>query len=391
MHLRISKDFLFSLEHSARKQVLWAASLMIGVIAIFGLVKGIKISRAIAQSQAFGPPPDAVPTIIAKEEVWTRSLAAIGSVVAVQGVTLSAEEPGKVTKINFDSGASVKQGDILVELDTAVEQALLDAAQAKAERAKHVLERGQKLRTTNAMSQDMLEDADSQARQAQAQVESIHAAIARKRIVAPFDGRTGIRKVNIGQYLAAGTAVVPLHSLDPVYVNFSLPQQDITQVAVGQMIALTVDSFPGEMFEGKVGSINPQIDSATRNGEVQATIANSSERLRPGMFGNVSVLLSSEDKVIALPITSINYAPYGDTVYVVENMKDPKGKDYLGVRQQIVKLGRKRGEQVAVLGGLKAGEQIVTAGAFKLRPGSAVIVNNSITPGNNPEPKPQDT
>ncbi len=391
MYLPISKDFFASLEHSTRKQVIWASAIMIGVILIFGLVKAIKISNAIAQSQAFGPPPDAVPTIVAKEEIWARSLAAIGSVVAVQGVTLSAEEPGKVTKINFDSGAFVKQGDVLVELDIAVEQALLDAAQAKSDRSKRMFERGEKLRTTNAMSQDLLEDADSQARQAQAQVESIRAAIARKKIVAPFDGRTGIRLVNIGQYLAAGTAVVPLHSLDPVYVNFSLPQQVIAQVAVGQTITLTVDSFVGEIFGGKISSINPQIDAVTRNGGVQATIANPKEQLRPGMFGNVSVLLSSEDKVIALPATSISYAPYGDTVYVVESMKDHKGKDYLGVRQQVVKLGRKRGEQVAVLEGLKPGEQVVTAGAFKLRPGSAVVVNNSIVPGNNPEPKPADS
>jgi membrane fusion protein (multidrug efflux system) len=197
--------------------------------------------------------------------------------------------------------------------------------------------------------------------------------------------------INLGQYLPAGTAVVELQALDPIYVNFTLPQRQVSNVMAGQPVRLTVDAFNGQSFDGQISAISPQVDDSTRSLKIQATLPNTDEKLRPGMFANVSVVQPDEAKVITLPSTAINYAPYGDSVYVVEKMKDPKGAEYLGVRQQTVKLGANRGDQVAVLEGVRLGEEVVTSGLFKLRPNAAVSVNNDVQPSNNPAPQPSNS
>lgn len=375
----------------ARKQILRTLAVFAVIVAIFGIVKYFQISKAIANSKKFAPPPDAVTSVTTAETTWPRTLLAIGSITPTQGVTVSAEEPGKVVRITFESGSTVKQGDLLVELDTSVEDAKLSAAQAKLDWSKRQLARAQKLRASSAVSQEVLDDAISQQQQNQGEVESLRATIAKKKISAPFSGRTGIRLVNVGEYLATGTPVVPLHAMNTVYVDFSIPQQEVSQVAVGQRVEIQVDAFPGRTFVGAVTAVNPQVDSSTRNIQVRATVPNQSEELRAGMFAQVRVILAGEDKLIALPATSVQYAPYGDTVYVIEQMKKPTGEEYLGVRQQVVKLGRRQGEQIAILDGLKPGEQVVTSGVFKLHPGSAVSINNTFSPGNSLEPKPADT
>lgn len=374
----------------AKRQILIALCIVGSIVILLAITKAIQIWIASSQGN-FGPPPEAVTSVVAAETSWPRTISAMGSINPEQGITVSAEEPGKVTRVAFESGAMVTKGDVLVELDTSIEDAKLAAAVAKAEKSRRVMERSQKLRTSNAVSQEVLDDAIAQSRQDDAEVSWLKATIAKKKISSPFSGRAGIRMVNVGHYLAAGTSVVPLYALNPMYVDFTVPQQDMGDVAVGEIIEVTVDAFPGEIFRGAVSAVNPQIDPSNRNVSVRGTIPNTNERLRPGMFAQVKLILPVEDKVIAIPSTSISYAPYGDSVFVIETMKNPKGEEYKGVRQQIVKLGRRIGEQIAILGGLKPGDEVVTSGPFKLHPGAAVLVNNAFSPGNSLAPKPSDT
>lgn len=375
----------------AKRQIYLTLGIIGAVVVVFGLIKYIQVSRAIAASQAFAPPPEAITSMVAEQTTWPRTFDAVGSITPENGVTLSAEEPGRVARIGFESGSEVNAGDVLVELDTSVEEANLKAALAKLEAAQRDLARAQRLRSTNAVSQETLDNALSLARQSEAESQSLHAIIGRKKVTAPFSGRAGIRLVNVGQYISAGTPVVPLHSLDPMYIDFTLPQQDVPSLAVGQTVQVRVDAFKDRMFPGSISAINPQVDSSTRNVAIRATIPNADQALRPGMFADARVILPQSDTLIAIPATSISYAPYGDTVYVIEQMKDPSGKEYTGVRQQVVKLGRRQGDQIAILDGIKPGEQIATSGIFKLRPGAAVQINNSFSPGNSLSPKPADT
>ena len=358
-------------------------------VVFLAAVKGFQIYKAM--SNQFRPPPDAVTSAQAQALTWERTFSAVGSIVATQGVVLSAEEPGKVSKVNFESGAKVEAGTVLVELDTTVEQANLNAARALWEQAQKGLERAKMLRAKNANSQADLDAAIATAHSTEGAADSLRAVIARKKIVAPFSGRTGIRAVNVGQYLSPGTPVVPLYALDPVYLNFSLPQQTVASLQVGSKVRAALDAFPGEHFEGTITTINPQVDPATRNVELQATIPNPSERIRPGMYAQVTLVLPEVENVVAIPASSVTYAPYGDTVYVIEKMKGPDGSEYTGVRQQVVKLGSTKGDLVAVTSGIKAGEEIVTSGGFKLRPNGAVVVNNVVTPGSSTNPTPSDT
>ncbi len=228
-------------------------------------------------------------------------------------------------------------------------------------------------------------------RQTEAQVEEIRATIARKTIRAPFAGILGLRQVNLGQYLSGGDPVVSLQSLDPTYVNFGVPQQDAGQVVVGHTVRITTEDLAGVAFTGHVTAINSIVDEATRNVQIQATLANPNGRLRPGMFVQTEVLLGASHSAVTLPASAISYAPYGDSVFVVEDLKDPNGQTYRGVRQQFVKLGAARGDQIAVLSGVKPGEEVVSSGVFKLRNGVAVLVNNRVQPGNKPAPKPEES
>lgn len=359
-------------------------------IAAIGAVKYGQIKKGIAQQKAFKMPPEAVTTVVAKSTEWPATLAGIGTVEAVHGVTVSADLPGLVAKISFESGQNVRQGQVLVELDTKQEQAQLAAAEAQVQWTKVSLDRMTGLRAKGIAAQSEWDKADAEQKQAAANVEQIRATIARKTIRAPFTGVLGIRQVNLGQYLTAGAPIVPLQMLDPIYVNFSVPQQDAARLKTGNEVKVKAETA-GVEATGKVTAINAVVDPATRNVQIQATFANPDHKLQPGMFVTSMVGLGSAATVIPLPTSAISYAPYGDSVYVVESMKDPQGQEYKGVRQQFVKLGPGRGDQIAVVGGLKAGQEIVTSGVFKLRQGAAVQINNTTQPSNNPAPKPEDS
>jgi membrane fusion protein (multidrug efflux system) len=364
--------------------------LMTVFIAALGFVKVRQFQAMAGQFAAMHPPPDAVTTIVAKREKWPATLSAIGTVAAVQGVTVSADLPGIVDRIGFDSGRTVQAGDILVQLDTRQEQAQLAAAEAQLELARLNFERMQGLVEQDAVSRAEFDNASAAHKQAQAGLREIRATIERKTIRAPFTGVLGIRQVNLGQYLTAGAPVVPLQSLNPIYVNFSVPQQDGTAMRRGRSVRITVGELADVEFTGRVTAIDSVVDPATRNVQVQATLANPKGTLRPGMFVQTHVMLGADNSVVALPTSAINYAPYGDSVFIVSDLKGENGEAYRGVRQQVVKLGAARGDQVAVLSGVNAGEEVVTSGVFKLRNGSPVQVNNTVQPANSSAPKPED-
>jgi membrane fusion protein (multidrug efflux system) len=298
--------------------------------------------------------------------------------------------PGIVEAIRFESGKWVKQGDELVRLDTRQERAQLDAGEAERELARLNLERMQGLRQKGVVSQAELDAADARFKTAEAQIGQIRASIERKTIRAPFAGILGIRQVNLGQYLAGGDPVVPLQSLDPIYVDFSVPQQNLAQVRVGTEVDITVEGSEAST-RGRVTAVDSVVDTATRNVKVQATLANPEGKLRPGMFVEAHVAGRDKVSVIAVPASAISYAPYGDSVFVVAEMDGPQGAKYQGVRQQFVKIGGARGDQVAVVSGLEPGVEIVTSGVFKLRNGAPVLVNNEVQPPNDPSPKPEES
>jgi membrane fusion protein, multidrug efflux system len=368
---------------------------MLTVTALFvaglGFVKFRQIQTAIGQAAAFQPPPEAVTTIVASAEEWPSTLNAIGTMAAVQGVTVSADLPGTVDSIGFESAQVVHEGEVLALLDTRQEQAQLAAAEAQRELARLNYERMQGLLTGNVISQAEFDRATADFRQTQAHVGEIRAAIERKTIRAPFSGVLGIRRVNLGQYMSGGDALVTLQSMNPIYVNFGVPQQSVAQMRAGRTVRVTADELPGVEFNGRITAVDSTVDQATRNMQVQATLANPAGRLRPGMFVKAAVAIGASSAVVALPASAISYAPYGDSVFVVSDLKDRNGATYRGVRQQFVKLGESRGDQISVVSGLKPGDEVVTSGVFKLRNGAAVQVNNKVRPGNNPAPKPENS
>jgi len=359
------------------------------VIVVVGSVFAWKFHSWSVMGKAMAaqkPPLIAVSTVRASTTTWQRRLHAVGSLAPVQGATLSNELDGTIKQVAFESGAEVKAGDLLVQLDVALEQAQLASAEAASDLARVSLQRAQQLRGDGSNSQADLDAASAQERQTAAEADAIRATIAKKTIRAPFSGRVGIRQVNAGEFVKAGTAIVSLEALDPIYVNFLLPQQDVTDLKVGQAVEVTIDAFPGETFAGRLNAINSEVDGATRNIQVQATLRNPGEKLKPGMFGSVDVLQTHEDTFVTLPETAIVYNPYGDAVYVLGKPTDATGADGLIARQQFVELGETRGDQVAILKGVNPGDEIVTAGQLKLHNGSAVKVNNTVQPASNPAP-----
>jgi membrane fusion protein (multidrug efflux system) len=366
-------------------------ALTAAVIAGLGFIKFRQIQAAVAAGASFQPPPEAVTTLTAKQVTWPSTLSVIGTVAAVQGVNVSADLPGIVSRIGFESGTFVRQGDVLVELDTKQERAQLAAVQAERDLAQLNFTRLDGLVKEGAVTQAEYDRAAAEEKQTGARLEEIRATIERKTIRAPFDGILGIRQVHLGQYLSPGTAVVPLQSLDPIYVNFGVPQQHATEMRIGGSVRVMAEHGRGEAFEGRITAKDSRVDESTRNIRIQATLLNARGTLRPGMFVETEIVTGSKRSVIALPASSISYAPYGDSVFVVTDLKDPKGQTYRGVRQQFIKVEGSRGDQVAVTSGLKPGEEVVTSGVFKLRNGAAVHVNNKARPANNPAPKPEDS
>ena len=373
------------------KRMLVMLTLTLLFVGALGFVKFKQIQTAIAQGAAYQPPPEAVTTIVATQEQWPSTINAIGTLAAVRGVTVSADLPGIVDQIQFESGDWVGEGQTLAILDTRQEQAQMAAAEAQRVLARLNFNRMQELLDQRVISKAEYDSATAQSRETEARVGEIRAAIERKTIRAPFSGMLGIRQVNKGQYLAGGDPVVTLQSLNPIYVNVGVPQQAIGQVRVGRGVRITTENLGNVAFDGRVTAIDSVVDQTTRNIQVQATLANPDGKLRPGMFVQTEMILGANQAVIALPASAISYAPYGDSVFVVSDMKDDKGRTYRGVRQQIVKVGPARGDQIAVISGIKAGDEIVTSGLFKLRNGAAVQVNNKVKPGNNSAPKPENS
>ena len=359
------------------------------VIVALGGTKKLQFAAMGAAGAAFDPPPETVTAQAATEETWENVLTANGSVAPVQGVMVGAEVPGKVVSINFESGADVAVGALLVQLDVSMESAQLRAAESVADLAKINLGRARELREKGTNASSDLDAAEAQAKQAAAAADNLRAVIAKKSIRAPFTGRLGIRLVQLGQILRDGESIVTLQTVDPIYTNFALPQQFLASLKVGENVRLTTDASPGETFAGKITAIAPEIDAVTRNIRIQATFANPAAKLRSGMFGSVAVLLPSTGSSLVIPSTAILHAPYGDSVFVITEGKNAKtGAAEKTIRQQFIRVGTVRGDFVTVVAGLKPGEWVVTTGIFKLRPGMSVIVDNALAPKAELAPKP---
>ncbi len=369
---------------------------IVGILVLVGAlaaIKGAQIGRLIAfgkQAEKDGPPPEFVSSARATEQAWAGSLSAVGSVTTAKGVALAPDVPGVVTRILFESGATVKQGQVLVELDTSVERAQLAAAVARRDLARSTIGRTRALAASGVIAQAQL-DADEAALQtATTDVEGIQAQIAKKTLRAPFAGKLGLRSVNLGQYLQPGTPVTVLETVDAVKVDFQLPQQRLGEVSVGMPVRLEVNDAQGRgdggaAMEGKIAAVDPTVDPVTRAIKLRADVATGTEGLRPGMFVEVEVLLPEKKSLVVVPATAIVHAPYGDSVFVVEEKKPDApgirqtedGKKVMNARQQFVKLGQARGDFVAVLDGVRPNEELVTAGAFKLRNNAPIVIDNT--------------
>jgi membrane fusion protein, multidrug efflux system len=365
------------------------------LLAVVGGLAGVKIGqirKLIANKDAFAPPPESVSTFVAQEENWQATLTAIGSITAKEGVMVTPEIPGLVREIAFESGATVAKGDLLVRLDTSLEEAQLRAIEAQVELARLNVERVRSLRKENTISQSELDTAESTLKQYQANADAISATIAKKTIRAPFAGSLGIRLVNHGQYLDTGKPIVSLQALSQVYAEFSLPQQELARLKTGMTVRLTTDAWPDRSFEGALNAINPDLDQATRSVSLQATFDNPQHLLRPGMFARIEVLLPDRQQVLVIPTTAVLLAPFGDSVYIVESKPgEGHAKPTLTVRQQFVRTSRARGDFVAVESGLKPGERIVSSGLFKLRNGMTILENNELVPKSTETPRPADS
>jgi len=374
----------------AKRMVLMLV-IMLALVGGLGFVKFKQVEAAIEQGKNFKIPPTAVTTVVVKKETWPSTLSVIGTAEAIQGVTVSADLPGTIDKIHFESGQWVKEGDILVELDTRQERAQLASLEAQRDLAKVNYGRAQELVKEGVIARQEFDNATAQQKATEAQVGDVKAAIARKTIHAPFSGALGIRQVSLGQYLAAGQAIVSLQTMSPIYVNFGVPQQETGKVIPGHVLRGTSNDVPGMGFTGRITALDSVINEQTRNIQVQCIVTNKENKLRPGMFVQVELPMGSPRDVMPLPASAINYAPYGDSVFVVSDMKDPKGNSYRGVRQQVVRIEGSRGDQVAIVSGLNPGDEIVSSGVFKLRNGAPVVVNNTVKPDNNAAPKPEDS
>jgi len=364
-----------------------------GVLALVVLLAGIKamqIGKMMRSPQMM--PATTVTSAEVKEEDWAPTLSSVGSVSAVQGAVISAELAGIVSEISFENGAEAKKGDVLMKLDTSQEEALLRSAAAEAQLARTDLERSRDLAMKKVVSSAELDSAQSKFTRLNAVVDQMRSNIAKKTVIAPFDGQLGIRQVNVGQMINAGQQVIALTSLDSVYVDFALPEQHLSKLTKDLEVRVRVDALPGRAFKGKLTAINSMLDPVTRNVPLQATLQNPDHALHPGMFAKVDVVLPVKESVLAIPATAISYAPYGDSVFVIEKKKDAKsGRESQVLRQQFVRTGETRGDFVTVTNGLKAGEVIVSSGVFKLRNGMEVTINNQLAPKPEISPSPAQT
>ena len=366
--------------------------MLAGVGLLFGGIFGYKAFTGIMMKKymsAGGIPPVTVSTIHATNEAWQPQFKAVGSLRAVRGVDLASEISGLVRSVHFKSGDEVKAGQLLVQLNADPDIAQLHALEAEADLAEITYERDKKQIEAQAISQSTLDSASADLKSKQAQVTQQAAVVAKKTISAPFAGRLGISSVNPGQYVNSGEKIVTLQSLDSIFIDFSLPQQELSRVSRGQTAVVFIDAYPGKTFTGKITAINPKVDPDSRNVQVEAVIANPGRELLPGMYATLEVLYGAAQHYLTLPRTAVTFNPYGETVYLVEEKgTDKAGKKTLTVRQTFVTLGPARGDQVAVLSGVKEGDQVVTSGQLKIKNNSVVIINNQVQPLNDAAPKP---
>lgn len=377
---------------------------IVGLLVIIGGLVGIKatqISGLIKAGEAFakaGPPPETVSSDVARELSWEGALVTVGTVSAARGVAVSNDAPGVVKRILFDSGNVAKSGQVLVELDTGVERAQVGTAQARKELAEQNIKRQRSLYASGGISKSQLDNDESTLKMAIAELAGLQAQIERKIVRAAFGGRLGIRAINLGQYLSPGTTVTTLEALDTVYVDFLLPQQTLGQVNIGAIVHIRIEGSQSVEAQGTIAAIDPRLDSGTRSLVIRAAVPNPEQKLRPGMFANVGVMLPGKTSVVAVPSTAVVHAAYGDSIFLIEGESTPgtKSESAKGangnvkqVRQQFVKLGEERGDFVAVLDGVKPGQELVSAGAFKLRNGAKIVINNASKPNPQVAPRPE--
>ena len=363
---------------------------LIALIIVIVGIKGLQIGKMMSTPNVM--PPTTVSSATVKEEDWAPTLSAVGSLSAVQGAIIAAELGGVVSEIKFENGGVAKKGDVIMKLDASQEEALLRSSEAEAELARQDLERTRGLASEKVVSKAELDAAESKFNRLNAVVDQMRSTIRKKTLVAPFDGQLGIRQVNVGQMINAGQQVVPLTSLDALFADFALPQQYLGQLKPGLEVHVTTDALPGRVFGGKLTAINSMVDSSTRNITLQATLENPDHALRPGMFAKAEVTLPEKHKTLVIPGSAISYAPFGDSVFVIDKQKDEKtGKESQVIRQQFVRVGEARGDFVAITQGLKAGEVVVGTGVFKLRNGMTVTINNDLAPKPQMNPNPVDS
>ncbi len=369
--------------------MLIAVAVLLGGIVGFNLFKGYMMQKYMASAPV---PAATVSAMTAEDQEWQPQISAVGTLRAVRGVDVTTEVAGLVRSIEFKSGDEVKSGQVLVQLNADSDVAQLHALEAAADLASTVYERDKQQLAAEVISKAQVDTDAADLKSKRAQVAQQSALVEKKTIRAPFAGKLGITTVNPGQYLNAGDKVVTLQTIDPIFIDFNLPQQQLPQVTLAQKVFLTTDAYPGVTFEGKINAINPRVDPSTRNVQIEATVPNAKRQLLPGMFATVKVNSGDQQRYLTLPQTAITYNPYGSTVYVVKpsDKKDAKGQPQLTAQQVFVTPGPTRGDQVAILKGVEPGAQVVTSGAVKLKNGMPVVINNAIQPSNNPNPTPQE-
>jgi membrane fusion protein (multidrug efflux system) len=368
-----------------KRNLFWGLGIVVAILIVLAGVKVLQIRKLMAMK--WPPEVETISSAVVHEEKWQDSLTAVGSATAAQGVTVSPEIAGTVSEIDFESGATVKKGDLLLKLDTSSEDAQLRAAEAQVELAKLNADRSEKLRADNTVSQSELDQAEATLKQSQADADAISATIDKKNIRAPFDGKLGIRLVNLGEQLDVGKGIVSLQSLTPVFVDFSLPQQDLSQLKTGLVVRITSDAYPDKHFDGELTAINPDLDLETRSVKLRAKFENAEQLLRPNMFVRVEVILPEQQSVLVIPATAVLSAPFGDSVFVI-TPQVADGKTNLVAQQKFIRTGRANGDFVSVESGLSAGDKVATAGIFKLRNGVSVQENNEGSPKPSLSPNP---
>ena len=373
------------------KSFLLALAFLLVVVGMVAGVKTLQIGRLISSGETKAPPVETVSTAPVTKERWELSVESVGSLRAVQGADLSTEESGMVTKIFFENGQEVKEGDLLLELDTQTEEANLRSAEAEADLARTVYDRTKQLRVNSTVPQSEMDAADSNLRKMTALVEQLRSTIREKQLRAPFTGRLGIREVNLGQFVDQGDKIVSLQSLDPIFVDFLLPQQLLSKLITGCPLRVLTDVYPEKVFEGKLTAVNAEIDPVTRNIRLQGTLNNPGDLLRPGMFGRVLLSLGEASEVTTIPLTAVVAATYGDSVFVIEEKAGEGGVAKTVATQRFIRTGRAKGDFIAVTEGLQPWETVVSAGAFKLRNGAIVEVNNDMAPRPERQPRPEDS